>query len=156
GAFHSMRRLYCMTDGRFNASVAYLTRWWRPPIPVNNLDGILGRLTPADLSQIVRQLDVDGFYVFPRLLPQDLCDKLGSFARDTPVRPRPDDTDGGPALLRSDPANPRAVKYECPRQTLMEGETAQQLVADPTLFAVAQAYLRTVPVQDLVAMWWST
>jgi hypothetical protein len=155
-AFMSMRQLYCDTDGWLNDAVAYAHRWSHPPIAINDADGALGRLSRGDIAEILHHLDRDGCYVFPNRVDDAVCDGLTRYALETPLELTYDQGQDGPKVARYEPANPRAVRYECIQQTLMESRCAQQLVADPSILAVAQAYLRCDPVQDLVAMWWST
>jgi hypothetical protein len=155
-AFMSMRQLYCDTDGWLNDAVAYAHRWSHPRIPIADANGALGRLSSHDVADVVRHLDRDGCYVFPNRVSDAVCDGLTRFALEAPLELTLEQGQEGPKVARYDPANPRSVRYECIQQTLMESRFAQQLVADTSILAVAQAYLRCDPVQDLVAMWWST
>ena len=55
-----------------------------------------------------------------------------------------------------DPTDVRAVRYDLDEADVVRSLAAQRLLADESLLAVAQEYLEAAPVQDMVAMWWST
>src|SRR5690606_18205340 len=55
-----------------------------------------------------------------------------------------------------DRARPRAVRYELRADDLVASSDVQRLLADWSLLAVAQDYLRATPIIDIVAMWWHT
>ena len=155
-AFHSMRQLFCLTNGRLNDSVAYVNRWLHPPREIDDLPSVLEPrdLSSAGVSSAVDDLRENGFHVFDTKVPSAICERLVEFARSTPMLVRGDD--GSQRMLQYDSAKPAAVKYDCDQQVVMEHEDAQRLVTDPMLSKVAQAYLRAEPVQDMVALWWST
>jgi hypothetical protein len=153
-AFMSMRQLYCTTNGRLNDVVALLYRFARPRPAIEETTGALGTLSPKDVREVVAALDRDGCYIFPRTIDPALCAQLQAFALSTPMTAM---VEGRPPELRLfDPDRPTSVRYDCDMQVLMENETAQRLVADPGIRSIAQAYLRTRAVQDLVTMWWSS
>jgi len=52
--------------------------------------------------------------------------------------------------------NPLAVTYWLQEEDLIANPDIQDLMADLSLLAIAQAYLGTQPIIDIVAMWWST
>jgi len=61
---------------------------------------------------------------------------------------------GDPVIF--DGTNPRYVAYHFDAQHVMETYAAQKIVSEPWFLRVAQDYLGCRPVNDLVAMWWST
>ncbi len=48
------------------------------------------------------------------------------------------------------------MRYDVPEEDVVQSAAAQRVIADRSLLAIATRYLGTCPVQDLVAMWWST
>src|SRR5437868_14472749 len=69
-AYNSMRRLYYLTDGRFNDVVHGVLRHMRPPVPLDRADGVLGNMQGVELDRVLRGLETDGFYVFDRRLSE--------------------------------------------------------------------------------------
>src|SRR5262249_37210149 len=154
-SFMSMRQLYCTTNGRLNDAVASAYQLFRPRPPLQETTGALGTMTPQDVHKVVKALRRDGCYIFPQKLAPAVCDSILNYASRVPLTAMFDD--GRPHQNAVyDPARPIAVRYNADLQTIMECDSAQQLVADAGVRAIAQAYLRTDAVQDLVAMWWST
>jgi len=49
---------------------------------------------------------------------------------------------------------PEGVRFDCSRDALLADSTIQNLIADSGLLAIAQRYLGTAPILDIVAMWW--
>ena len=80
---------------------------------------------------------------------------LTRFARSTPARlmPRPA---SGSSEARFDATNPLAIKYDLPEAALFHVPAVQHLLVDDALFNLARAYLGCEPINDLIAMWWST
>ena len=66
-----------------------------------------------------------------------------------PLRP-------GPDSASYDPRDPLAIRYDVLESDLLANGTVQRLLADRSILAVATRDLGGTPVQDLVAMWWST
>ena len=148
-----MRRLHVRTRGRSSAllaSVLATGRNSRPPGPVR---GCLGALDAADVSRLADAISRDGYVVFETGLEPALCDALEEFARTTPATMTPAPADGSKHTY--DPRSPLATRYDFDEQELLRHPPVQRLAVDPTIRAVAHAYLRAVPVNDLVAMWWT-
>lgn len=154
--FHSLRQLYCITNGRFNDWVGKVHQVIHPPYDVQRPAGILGELTKADVDRIVADLDREGYHVFEQKLPPALCDELTEFALTTPSVPQDNSADGRQAkAVVYDRQQPASVRQEFEMQTLFENPTVQRMTTDPGLLAIAQGYLKFKPVLDLAAMWWS-
>ena len=153
-AYWAMRRLYCITRGRSN-------RWLVRRLGVaahrdeGASDGVLGGLDHNARRDALARLRSDGFALpGARLAEADIAG-LVEFALATPARLMPTPA-GGPAEARFDPAQPLAIKYDLPEQRLVEHPVVQRLLADRSLRDFARSYLGCEPVNDLVAMWWSS
>jgi hypothetical protein len=153
-ALLALRRLFCATNGRFNDAVSFLNGLSRPPYTIDTRDSIVPGLVPARIDDIVRNLDRDGYYLFPTTVSANICDGLIRFAQQTPMTVIAAD---GPLAdkKRIELAAPEGIKYDTPMELLMHDPCAQQVAGDPGLLAIAQAYFRAKAVQDMVAMWWS-
>ena len=119
------------------------------------LDGAVdGQFDAAVVDEAVAALAADGLAVLPETLPEHLCAELERLAVEALCT-----TTGrhvaGPTRARFDPAAPEAVRYDVEEADLVAAPVVQQLLADRSLLALAQRYLGTAPVHDLVAMWWS-
>jgi ectoine hydroxylase-related dioxygenase (phytanoyl-CoA dioxygenase family) len=153
-AYADMRRLFRMTNGRFNDTLAMMSRVRHPPVRLPGRWGILGDLRRGDVRNIASQLREDGLVVFDRRLPAEVCDRLRSFAERCPASPIP--APPGARRVRYDRRRWIASKYILEKQPLLENRDMQRIVADHSLLAVAQAYLACQPVLSGYSIWWST
>ena len=158
-AYLSMIRLFTLTSGRSNDLLAWLIGRIRRPYPIGHLGGVLGIERRADLERVVAQIKERGYYVFDQQLPQDTCDRLTRFALNQPCRPRA--ADNAASAPAKPPAvyprtTPEAVIYDFAPHDLINDPTVQNLMADTSINALAEAYLGAKPVLDTVNLWWTT
>lgn len=153
-AYWAMRRLYCITRGRSNR---WLVRLLAAPPEASSspVAGLLATVGEAERHAALDALRRDGFVVLGRRLTDAQIESLIQFARSTPARLMPAPSDG-PVIDRFDVERPRAIKYDLPERRLVEHPVVQELLADKSLRDFARRYLGCEPINDLVAMWWST
>jgi ectoine hydroxylase-related dioxygenase (phytanoyl-CoA dioxygenase family) len=157
-SYQSLIRLFCQTGG---ASTEYLNKFIalrQPPYAIPEPTGLLGRLGAAELSSIQANLDDRGYHVFKERLPDDLCDRLVAFAKTTRCKVRAPSQPGlaskEVAVDRYEPTALIGTRYDFLAQDLIDQADVQRVMGDATFLAVAQAYLRSKPILDVVAMWW--
>jgi hypothetical protein len=149
-AYVAFRKLYGSSPRGFQRLADRARREERAPNATPN-----GGLLAPHMTDALDALRRDGCYVVPTRLPDVACDDLERAARSADcalVGARP----GAPHRARFDEHHPLAVRYDIDEHEIMASAAAQRLVADPSVFTLAARYLDTTPVQDLVAMWWST
>lgn len=147
---HTLLRLHCRTNGRGTALFASLIRLTRPSRPRAAASGVLGSLSVARQDEIAAAIDRDGFYVFDTPLPPAVCDAIEAHARATPARIETADT---PVLF--DPQRPISKTYRIHEKDIVKNAAMQCLMADPSILAVAETYLKTLPVLSGVNLWFS-
>jgi hypothetical protein len=146
----AMRKLYAADPDAFEALAAEAgTEHENLQLP-DDPPGIFH----GQIDDAVRALDRDGVHVLTNLLPDATCSALVELATTsdcTLVR------DGAREQRRArfDPEHVVAPRYDIDEADLLQSAAVQRLIADQSMLAVAQRYLRAAPVQDLVAMWWS-
>ena len=159
-AYQSLISLFCQTGGTSSDWLSQMISLTSPPYVLPDARGVAGDLDDATLKNITATLDDRGYYVFEKRLPQDLCDELVKFARTTRCSVRPLSQPGAgvkPIVVNSyDPANPLGNRYDLFGEDLINNASVQRLMADHSLVAVAQSYLRCRPVFDVISMWWHT
>jgi hypothetical protein len=159
-AYTAMKRLFVLTNGRSNDILSKLIR--KTPyrdIPVN---GVLGLSSKKDVNRVVQELNDNGYYIFQNKLPESVVNSITEYARRTPCKYRIiSDEKNSPLNITFsddvyfDEANPRSPVYQYSPANILASPDLQRLVFDESLLSVAQQYLQTRPVMDLVAMWWS-
>lgn len=150
-AYSAMRRLFAGADPDcFERLVARSLREG-PLLEVDDSSGLVaGAIDDATTS-----LRRDGLAVLPGRLPEPTCAALEALALQSwcTLTERQGE-DRGPAQF--DRTAPIATRYDVSEADLVASPEVQLLLADRSLLALAQAYLGAAPVQDLVAMWWTT
>ena len=151
----NIRRLFRITNGRFNDVAARLDGLRHPLRALPREPGVLGAFSEEMISRIATDLRADGIHRFERQVPKDLCDRLYRFARQAPCRVN-SESDTGSEPIRFDPDNPQGTCYHVDDQALHENTDIQALAGDLSLLSIAQAYLGCRPVFTSCTMWWST
>jgi hypothetical protein len=116
---------------------------------------VLGDLKAPAVTAIAQEIQRNGYYVFDTKLDRAVCERIYEFANRTPATliPAPPE---GPTEAVYDPEAPLATRYDLAETRIFALPDLQELATDETLMAVAQAYLGCRPINDLVAMWWSS
>jgi hypothetical protein len=157
-AHQAMIWMFCVTRGRSNDVLSKMVSRFRPKITLEPPVGVLGDLRGSTLAGHLDKLRADGFVVFERALPAEMCDRLTRFALETPALLRRMDGEGdsehGDAMF--DPARPAGVRYDYSATVLLGNPDVQFLLADRSILALAQEYLGAPPVADVLNMWWHT
>lgn len=156
-AYQSMIRLFMLTGGQSNDLASRWLSLLHPPRPIAPAEGVLGALDAGRLKTLDAKLRSDGYVLFERALPEDLCDRLQQFALTQPCKRRATDEAGAGAAEEVYPrAKPGGIIYDFHPQRLIHDADVQRLMADPSILALAQSYLGAAPVLDTVNMWWTT
>ncbi|HEX5425746.1 MAG TPA: phytanoyl-CoA dioxygenase family protein [Candidatus Acidoferrales bacterium] len=152
-----MIQLFCATRGASNDFMSSLLSRVYPTRDLGNVEGVLGRLSSQDVNMVTDDLDRKGFHVFKSRLDDEVCDRLLRFASETRCVERATDRGSNvDRLVDCFPrSSPQAIRYDFHEQDLINNGDVQKLMADRSILAVAQAYLRALPITDVVAMWWS-
>jgi hypothetical protein len=153
-AFGSLRRLFVATDGRLNDFAGRMSARVHPPVRLGAVHGVLGDLDEGAIDALAQNIERNGYYVFEARLDDGVCQKIVEFAKRTSATLIPAPV-GGPTQSTYDPNAPLAPRYEFEERRIFELPELQELATDETFMAIAQAYLRCRPVNDLVAVWWS-
>lgn len=157
--YQGMVRQFCMTNGRSND---LLTNWIakrHPPFNLPEPNGVLGSLG-SSMDTVTQALNAKGYFVFPKKLDKDMCDRLQAFGLNEPSIVREDErplADGGARRpYGPDRGHPRGIRYDVPIKALLENDDVQTLLCDPSILGVAQSYLGSQPFADVLSMWWHT
>jgi hypothetical protein len=150
-AHQGLVSLFCLTGGASNDLLHRSVARRRPSLPVHG-GGVLA-IDETQLGEIARRLDERGYYVFAQRLPEELCDRLLAFALTEPAVVK---IGQEPVSVPYDRQHPRGARYDFTESTLLQSEAVQELMADPGILAVSQAYLGCAPILDFAAMWWHT
>lgn len=150
--------LFIATGGRVNDYAAGLLRLLHPPYRLPPAHGVLGALDQQDLADIESKLERDGYCVFEDCLSPEFCERIvqHTLAIDCQAMSDEISAQAGPIrFARYDRQNPVAAKYALTEDDTTDIAEVQQLIADPSLIAVAQNYLKAKPIFSGISLWWS-
>lgn len=148
-AYQSLVRLFCATSGRANQHAHGLVTFARRPYGVKGPSLVVD---DAGFETALHALQRDGFFVFPRKLPEELCARLERLARShsTRIHPPTPKSDG----LYEERA-PETETMRLHEKDLISDPDVRSLMGDPGLVRLAEAYLGPRPRIDHIGMWWS-
>jgi hypothetical protein len=150
--------LFIASAGRANDVAArFLSRLY-PPYHLPPANGVLGALAEADLRMIEDRLERDGYVVFEKCLSVEFCERLVQHSLSIDCQLMGDEMTGSGATItfgRYDRQNPQAAKYLIPENDATDIAEVQELIADTSLIAVAQNYLKAKPIFSGISLWWS-
>ncbi len=155
-AYSSMRRLFRKTNGRFNDAMGSLCKAIHPKRRVDLAESLFEGCTIDEVRNSAASLRRDGFHVFKRKLPQEICRQLLEFSLTHPAVPTTvDPRDNGIEKSIFNRQTPQSIRHQFEADDLFQNEAVQQVATDPFFFSIAQEYLGFNPVFDVLTMWWS-
>ena len=157
-AYQALIRLFCSSGGRSSDAISRWISRIGPAYALPRPSGVLGTLSAFDLAAVGASLRNRGYHVFPQIIPAEMCDQLLEFGLRQPSLLRAEES-GGEELLgpySADRLAPRAVRYDLRVGDVLANADVQALLCDPTILAVAHAYLGSNPIADVLSMWWHT
>lgn len=158
-AHQALIYLFCATGGYFNDWCSRIMSIWHKPLEQMNKIGMIGDMGGAFGDVALRQLQEKGYIVFENALPSDVCDRLMNFALTTPANIRAMDGEEKPLTPREaiySAEKPEAIRYDYKSSDLLLNPDVQNIMADQSILALAEAYLQARPKLDVVSMWWHT
>jgi len=158
-AYQSMISLFCQSGGVSNDRLSRVVSRLHPPYALDAAQGVLGEFRDEDLDRITHDLEERGYHVFERRLPADLCDRLLAFALSNRCTARAmsgQQRTEAKEVKRYPREQPGSVRFDFSAQDVIDNADVQALMADRSLIALAQSYLRSKPIFDVMSMWWHT
>jgi hypothetical protein len=147
--------LHCETNGRFTDTLAKAVRMVRParrPAPVK---GFLGDLSVERETEFANLIARDGFYNFGPKIPVDVCDAITEYALRTSCTVEGRGSAPENRMIFDPAAAPVSKTYRIPESECIKDHAVQKLMADPSMLAIAEIYLRTHPILSGTNVWWS-
>ncbi len=112
---------------------------------------------PGTFDRALRDLTAHGYAILDTRLPQSTVDEL---AREFAQAPCTLTSDKGTSLtagetVRVDLDAPLAEKYAVTTNALVQSDLVRSLLLDRGLLRIAQAYLGSAPIIDIITAWYS-
>jgi hypothetical protein len=145
---------HCATNGRLTSLLSHLFRMLRPPRRIAPVTGLLGSFSVQEQKRIVSELRRNGYYVFPSLMPAEICEEIDSFAKETTAITESNRSQIEP-LQKYDPEHPLSRTYKFRETDSVHNAAMQKIMSDQVFAAVAEQYLNTQSSIGGVDLWWS-
>jgi hypothetical protein len=153
-AYQCMISLFCATGGESNDLISRIFCFLHAPYRLKKTNGVLGLDTEAKKAKAIETLREKGLYIFTDRLPVSICDELTRIALSETCISY--DSTGRKEETVYDRKEPSNVKYSISDTTLINHPVVQKLISDMSIVWLAQEYLESKPILDLVTMWWTT
>lgn len=154
----SFIRVFCVTHGYSNDILAYIVKLFKKPYLINQVEGILGKLNQSDVKAIAKQIQQKGYYKSECLLSREICESLLTFSLNTKASQLAMDEElnstAAATIFNKD--KPQATMYAFELQDLLLCPQIQEIMADLSILAVTQAYMKSKVYLDNVSLAWST
>ncbi len=154
-AQQGMIRLFSASRGLANDLMSRFLSLRYPPKPLELRAGVLAACSSEEIIRAADIMRERGYFVLPRRVPPETCERLLRFALTQPALVRPRESHDGKSIAAVyDPARPLGAYYRFEPRDVINHADVQALMAEPLLVELAQAYLGAEPVADFIRMWW--
>ena len=158
-SYQSLINLFCLTKGRSSDLLARVISISSKPYTKTESVGILGSLSHKSIDQIIDTVRKSGFYIFEERLSQELCDKLVNIASTIKYTTRIPGSDEKPSIETEpnylDLNNLIGSRYDAVQEDLIQSELIQDILGDANLISIANSYLKSKPILDVIGLWWN-
>ena len=112
---------------------------------------------PGSMERTLNQLNTDGYAILDTKFDPEIVQELSSYFASAPctltsdqeLNMNPEDR------VVVDLENPLAVKYSVDTNTILMNATVRKMLLDRGLLQIAQEYLGSTPIVDIVTAWYS-
>jgi hypothetical protein len=151
----SMMRLHCLTNGASTQLARRAMAVLRPTLATSEqFQSLFGSFDTASVANAARAIRDQGFYVFPKLIPADICDEIADGVRGYSGWSWRD-SEGLHKVAQFDPERLTAPRYELPEVEIWKIKAYQRIVADPLFVNLARAYFGGQAALKELGLWWS-
>ena len=153
-SYVSFRRLFVITKGAFNDRMSEKLSREFPQQKLGHVSGLLGNIGEEQVDDIVKQIEKNGYHIFDATLPMSKVEALVELSLNLEAELIPPAKDGT-KTAKYDRKNILTPRYQFNEQEILKNKLVQEISFDRSLYAIAQGYLKCIPIQDLTAVWWS-
>lgn len=155
-AYSSLRKMFVLTRGNSNDLISVAINKRVGKYELDDQSGILGNLSDFEIKNMIETMERDGFYIFDKLLPENLTNELYNYGLTIPCQYLDLETKAySNKEFFFNPSKPISPRYQFSNDSIVNLPAIQQLLFDKSLLAFAQEYLGVKPILDLIAFWWS-
>lgn len=149
------RALFIITGGLWNDLLSLLIKIFRNKKKLNILQDDPFLKLQDEESIFLRSMKENGYYIFNYKLPKNLITKINQYIANQEYNIR--NVDGNDQLVHYEDFNnsPKSNRYDLAANRILVINDLVNLSSSQTLINLAQNYLGTKPILDLITLWWS-
>lgn len=157
-SFLAFRYLFVLTNGKTNDIASLIISFFTPQYNSIPPVGILEHLTDNGVENVVTDLNKTGYHVFDIKLSPTQIEELIQFATSTPVSYLEFNekyiTYSKEKVLFEENTT-ISPRFQFKNTELINQPLIQDLAFDQSLLRIANSFLKTKPILDIISMWWS-
>ena len=155
GEWENLLRLHCLTNGASTQLTRSALAWLRPaPAAPASIHSLFGAFDTKAVAAAADQIRVEGYYVFPSVIPAEICDEIAANVRSYKGWTWRDHA-GAHTLEQFDPGNLKAPRYDLPEAEIWRIPAYQRIVADPLFVNLSRTYFGGEAALKELGLWWS-
>ena len=140
--------------------VSKLNSFYHPKYKIESSKGLLGELNNDSVNDICQQIKNNGYYVFDSKLSSEKVTDLKNFAQNTPINYLMIDANNkakfSEAKITYKESKNKSNRHQFTNISAFKGnQNINEIISDFNFLHIANNYLNTKPILDLVTMWWS-
>lgn len=109
-------------------------------------------------AENIKKLKNEGYLVIEDFITEAECDELLQHALAEPGYKKDDKntTSGSKEKEKFNRRCPQSITFNYESSSILASSIACNIMLNPLVLGLAQSYLKTTPIIDIVAMWWSS
>lgn len=156
-AYVQMRHDYIVNKNNSIDTCVRINSILNPKFKIKKSKGILGELDTQVVSKISNSIHENGYYVFDTRLDEKSLTSIKSFMENVPVAYRSSHTETTPSKIDSYlKCKENSNRFDLIKTDYCnENEDILRLISDENFLHIANEYLNTKPILDIIAIWWN-
>lgn len=159
-SYVNMRRDYIVSNLNIIKFVSWLVTIIKPSYKIEKSTGIIGQLSNKDVDDICEILKKDGCYILNEKLPLTTVNEILNYAKSLPLNYLKSTELGieySDETVSYENSKDKSIRFEpVDISVISNSPHLINLIKDPNFLHIANNYLGTKPILDLVLFWWST
>ena len=152
-SYSIFRKTFAATGGMSNDFLSYFISKKKNKLKVNDLsDNQL--ISDRDKDSFESSMREKGYFIFEKGIPDSILDNL--LQEINSLKPQKLDFVQGKYVKDDDfPNNISSPRYQYRIDELLSKKTVNKIITDMGIVSLAKKYLKSDPICDLIACWWS-
>ncbi|WP_417204640.1 phytanoyl-CoA dioxygenase family protein [Acetoanaerobium sticklandii] len=148
------RALFILSGGCWNDLLTFFIRFKKGPQLIDiPSDDIFQNLNTEEIN-FKNQMNKNGFYIFNNSISKEVLEEIHISIADKDYIETSEHSDK--VINYNDFKNsPESCRYNLDDKTILAIPILMKMSASQTLLKLAQSYLRSKPILDIVTLWWS-